>query len=171
LTLLHFPNLDIRVQRIALTFDQVREHNLPTTPFEKNREARQGLERALGARADRNRCAGRIAPGHFAEQAMEKAIGDAQTDLSTAVEDVLARMRPELDRVREQQSQTLQELHRRYELVQQELSEISLPEIDIPEPEIDKDCQPEPLFTTADDFIAATRKLIASKALEDEDDC
>jgi hypothetical protein len=30
--------------------------------------------------------------------------------------------------------------------------------------------QPEPLFTTEDDFVAATRKLIAYRALVDDDD-
>jgi hypothetical protein len=46
-----------------------------------------------------------------------------------------------------------------------------LPDLDdeilAPEAEIAEDDQPEPLFTTDDDFVAATEKLIASKNLED----
>jgi hypothetical protein len=35
-----------------------------------------------------------------------------------------------------------------------------------PEPEIDEAEQPEPLFTTDDDFVTATQKLLAEKAYE-----
>jgi hypothetical protein len=45
-----------------------------------------------------------------------------------------------------------------------------LPELDVPEPEIDEERLPEPLFKTDDDFVTATRKLIADKALEDVDE-
>jgi hypothetical protein len=221
LKLLHFPTLDVQVHRVALTIEQVREHNLPASPLKKTekRAARwkehwgheqteidalaalrpdilQNIamtvislfyDRDLSRRvedardqylAEANRRL-REHPGYerlrLAIQETDRltvnAISGAQKDLSTAIEAVLAQMRPELDRVREQQSQTLQELRGRYDLIRQELSAISLPEIDIPEPEIDEGGQPEPLFTTADDFITATRRLIASKALEDDDDC
>jgi hypothetical protein len=41
----------------------------------------------------------------------------------------------------------------------------------IPAPEVQiKATAPAPLFTTEDDFVTATRKLIASRALEDSED-
>jgi hypothetical protein len=40
-------------------------------------------------------------------------------------------------------------------------------EIAAPEAEIPEDDQPEPLFTTDDDFVEATLRLIASKNLDD----
>jgi hypothetical protein len=105
------------------------------------------------------------------DRAMSEASNDVEKDLSAAVDEVLARMRPDLDRVREHQAQMLEELRARYDPIQAELAEIDLPEISVPEPEIDKGSQPKPLFTTDDDFVAGTRKLIADKALEDDDDC
>jgi len=47
------------------------------------------------------------------------------------------------------------------------LADLEPPAIELPEPEI-HEMAPEPLFTTTDDFVTATRKLKARKALDDE---
>jgi hypothetical protein len=47
----------------------------------------------------------------------------------------------------------------------------SIGEVVIPPPEVQiTAASPAPLFTTKDDFVTATRKLIASRALEDSED-
>jgi hypothetical protein len=40
-------------------------------------------------------------------------------------------------------------------------------DIEAPEAEIDEDDQPEPLFSTDDDYVEATERLVASKNHED----
>jgi hypothetical protein len=48
--------------------------------------------------------------------------------------------------------------------------EIGIEPVEIPLPELKIDAAaPPPLFTTDDDFVTATRKLITSKALDDAD--
>jgi DNA topoisomerase VI subunit B len=216
LKLLHFPTLDLKLQRVALTIEQVREHNLPASPLKKTEKRaprwkehwgheQTEIDALAALRPDvlRNIATTAILPFYDGDlnrrvnnardqyvdevsrrlrehsgyeelrlaieetdQAMVNAVNGVQEDLSTAVEEVVARMRPELDRVHEQQSQTMRELHKSYDLIRQKFSEIRLPEIDIPKPEIDEDRQPVPVFTTADDFVTASLKLIAEKKYE-----
>ena len=106
--------------------------------------------------------------------ATNAAIGNAvrgpEQRLSEAIRQVLSGMQPELQRAHEQVALAFQEFQTRHEQIRRELDEIELPAIELPEPEIDKGSQPVPLFTTDDDFVTATRKLVADKALDDTPD-
>lgn len=180
---LRYDDLDVRLIRSALTRQQAEEYDLPSTPL-KETEKRGTRWRAATGREQteldamialhpgvlrriareaiapffddtlKERCAEAVQEWRDeAQQQLEASPGYPQacSIISDARERLAADMRAynaELDRAR---------------ALLPDLDD----EIEAPEAEIDEDDQPEPLFTTDDDFVEATGKLIASKNLED----
>ena len=100
--------------------------------------------------------------------AIANAVRGPEQNLSEAIGRALNGMRPELQHAHEQVAREVQAFRTRHEQIRRELDKIELPAIGLPEPEIDKGSQPVPLFTTDDDFVTASRKLVADKALDEE---
>jgi hypothetical protein len=177
-----FPELEIKLHAVALTLDQVRANDLPSTPLKESerradkwretmgheqteidalaalrpeilqRIARAAVtpffdfglnERAVTAQAAWRRQADRLLHGHPAYPLVCARIGWA------------------LDGIKSAHAQLLAAQAKAVEL------QIALPPVEAVEPEIDEP-PPEPLFTTEDDFIDATRKLVAYKKLDGE---
>src|SRR5262249_32926914 len=103
-----------------------------------------------------------------AETDIDDALWSVRAELEDEIKDLLVLKKQDLERAHEQSARVMEALHRLYEQARKEISDIELPEINIPEPEIDTEAQPEPLFTTNDDFVTASRKLIGDKALDEE---
>jgi hypothetical protein len=188
---LRHPDLQIELHRVALTLEQVRALNLPSTPLKatekraKKWRAAMGHEQTeidalLALRPDEmrriahealrpfcdftldQRCyaaldewrteAGKRLAEHPARAAGEKRIRTAYTAVQKA-----------MSRLKRAQGQAVAALQK---------GKAGIGSIEVPAPAVDiKTKPPTPLFTTDDNFVTATRRLIASKALElDEDE-
>ena len=106
-----------------------------------------------------------------AHEAMEDATSGARKRLSRMMRKVVAHMKPDLQHAHEETACRIPGIARNATTAfGRRLSKIELPEIAVPEPEIDEEGRPDPLFTTAaTNFVTATRKLVADKALEDDE--
>jgi hypothetical protein len=178
-----FPDIDVEVHRVALTLEQVRQYNLPSSVIKETEkrkgrwlarwnheqteiDALLGLHRGVVERLARDavkpfydatlyrRC--QDVTDSWKEQAQSELIGEP--GYRTACEVVRQAYRQIVAAVAEYRKQ-------------REEARSHLPnwteEIEPPEPAIDYDAQPEPLFTTEDDFVTASVKLKADRNLED----
>jgi hypothetical protein len=181
--------LTVEVHIAALTREQAEQYNLPSTPLkptELRRDAwRQKFGReqteldaliALHPGALRQIARDAVAP-FFDDTLLGRSI-DAQTEWQNLAREELEQtkgyqaasviIRAAWNRV----SKALDDYHSQLGKAQQLLPTITT-EVDLPEAEIDYANQPEPLFTTDDDWVEATESLIAHKRyadVEDEDE-
>jgi Histidine kinase-, DNA gyrase B-, and HSP90-like ATPase len=185
-TLLH-PDLQIEVHRVALTLEQVRELALPSTPL-KSTEKRAGKWRErMGHEQTEIDALAALQPNELRRIALEAVAPffDFMLDqrCDAAFEEWRAQAQKQLadhpDRGQAEQSiwaavEDVKEVIAALERAQadalarlQEGDAGILPTL-IPRPEVEIEAEPQaPLFTTDDNFVTATRKLIASKALDE----
>jgi hypothetical protein len=184
-TLLH-PDLHIEVHRIALTLAQVRRLGLPSTPLKATEKRAPKWRDKMGHEQTEIDALAVLRPGELDRIAREAlapfydfklaqrchtefrkwhseaakrladhpARADAEKKIRAAFKGV-ERASATLNRAR---GAALEELR----------GAVGSAEFTMPEVQIEASAPP-PLFTTDDDFITATRKLIASKALDDEE--
>jgi hypothetical protein len=183
---LRFPDLDCRLYPVAMTYEQVIRLELPSTPLkegdkrtdrwraawnheqteidalaalnpdELTRIAMAAVgpffdptlaERSAAAKRQGNRIGAELLAAHPQYADARQRISDALADLEQAADD----------------------LEKQQEAAIEAFSDIELPDIEAPEPRLEGE-QPEPLYDSNDDFVTATEKLKAHKALyEDED--
>jgi hypothetical protein len=179
---LRFHSLDIKLFPVALTLAQAIDYNLPSTPLKEGDtkgakwRARYGREQteldallALHPGELQNIAYDAVAPFWDAtlrdrcRQAAEAWQQQAQAKLEAgegyqAACDILRQAHATLTSAiaaygasREQASQLLPDIDR---------------EIEAPDPEFDDDSEEDPLFSSDDDFVEATEKFLARKALE-----
>ena len=182
--LLH-PSLDIQVRRAALTAEQARELELPTTPLKETEQRAANWKAKTGREQTELDALIALHPGELRRLALEA--------IEPFYDDTLAR------RCHEAAKQWLEEAnarlagHRKYApfaerlkvardaLVEsarvcselkrkahKALSKVKPPEIEVPEAEPPDHEAGNPLFTSEDDFVTATLHLKAQRALEDE---
>jgi hypothetical protein len=193
----HYPNLKVQLHRVALTIEQVRELNLPSTPLKpKEKRAIKWREKmgheqteidALAAlRPDllrqitlealkpffdfglARRCADTAKEwwdeaqkkfdAHPERPEIEASIRTARADVEAAAE-ALKTTAEALEKVQADAVTRLQQ------------GEAGIGSTVIRAPEVQIEAKPPPpLFSTDDDFVTATLKLIANKALDDGDE-
>jgi hypothetical protein len=174
-----YPALQIEVHAVALTIDQVRDLDLPSTPLKETEHradkwrAKYGHEQteidALSAlRPEVLRPIARDAIAPFFDPTLGSRTFEAESQWRDAAEkqlhadtgyiaakaeitDLLRTLNGVADQIKEAQD--------RIELL------VDLPPIDLPEPEITAKA-PASLFTTVDDYVDATRRMISAKRLE-----
>jgi hypothetical protein len=189
---LRYPNLDVQVHNVALTHEQVREFNLPSTPL-KEKERRAAAWRAkwghdqteidalAALRPDLLEQIARDALRPFYDQTLMDRIAAANTlppeatvwfealpeytDAVTALTERHSLAETAAEAVNDEKEYQFQMLQ---EAVGDAADAPKLPFVEI-EPAITAKA-PEPLFSTADDFVDASRKLVARKRLIDQDD-
>jgi hypothetical protein len=179
-----YPELNIQVHHVALTIQQVRELQLPSTPLKDTEKradrwrARWGHEQteidALAAlRSDDLSEIAYKAIEPFFDLSLASRSRQASSDWHREAQQILE-SHPEY----QTRSQAIQEA---FDAVKDAVEELktaqadavtafnriatTLPRIVAPEIELDPNV-PEPIFTTTDDFATASRRLIARKALE-----
>jgi hypothetical protein len=184
-----YPKLQIEVHRVALTLDQVRQFGLPSTPLKQTekrasrwREIMQHEQTEIDALAalrpaDLQRIA-RAAAEPFYDFSLDArcaAASDAwlaEAEASTADHPTLAAMQDKIAGARAVVEAAVDTLHGIQDDAQAELkAQLGIDDTSIPTPvaRIEGTAAP-PLFTTADDFAAASLKLIAEKKYEGEDE-
>jgi hypothetical protein len=181
-----FPYLDFCCYRAALTPEQVREYDLPSSPIEKGTEKkrqawidamgceqteidaiatlrpdllRQIAEEWIGRFYDRT-LADRVNAAAFEWERQAQQVIDAGIDRATidsaAVE--LAAKCDEVQRV----------IAERIDSLIESADQIELPELpEIPEAEIDFEAQPMPLINSEWDWVDQTQRLKASRNYDD----
>jgi hypothetical protein len=186
---LRHSSLEIEVHRVAMTLDQVRSLGLPSTPLKATEKRADKWRARMGHEQTEIDALAALQPGELQRIAYEalRPFYDFTLDerCKAALEEWQSPAQQKLDahpawpEIREsvEKAQAAVEaaaaaLHQAQQEAMARLEEgeagISQTEIPLPEIQIEATA-PAPLFTTDDDFITATRKLIASKALDDGD--
>jgi hypothetical protein len=185
LRFLKYPDLDVQVHHVALTLEQVIQHNLPSTPL-KDTELRASRWRQVMGREQTEIDALAALRPEILRQIVDDALVPFR-DVTLAL-----RARQERARCRQEAEELLQK-HPDYEghcaairAAHEELSEaarrlqdcqaaalrelepsLALPDPSPIEPEIEVS-PPLPLFDSEDDYVTATRRLIDHKKLNGE---
>lgn len=182
---LRFPELDVTLYPVALTFKQVTRLDLPSTPLKETEKradkwrAKWGHEQteidALAALnpAELTRIA-RAAVAPFFDPTLIRRTAELRDHARNIAEQTLA-AHPRYEAARDAISNAMNNLEAAADqlaAVQAEavddlgLDDIELPDLpEVPQPEISAEA-PAPLFTTDDDYPTATLRLKAHKALD-----
>jgi hypothetical protein len=191
---LYYPELEIAVYPVALNLEQVREYGLPSSPLKDSERRgdrwreRMGHEQTeidamIALYPDELTEIARIAIQPFYDptlagrclqaesQWQEEA--DAIYRAHPAYPDALRRVQIALDALRNSSRGSAQDAVAAFEAIQEEVGQdlarnIELPAVVLPEPNYDPSRAPEPLFSTSDDYVTATRKLVNHKSLDEE---
>jgi hypothetical protein len=189
---LQYPDLDIKLYRIALTVDQAREWDLPDKPIPpKEKRAAAWRERfgreqteidaAIELAPDRLRDAIFEAIRPFYDDTLDDRVAAAERDWQEQA-DVLRHGHPEYETCRKRIEETFSRLQlaaaalKAEQDLAAEILKNALPEPpELPEA-APSESPPAALFDSATDFVTASLRLIADKKLsgadeaEDEDD-
>ena len=181
---LHYPGLKLQLHSVALTLEQVRRLDLPSTPL-KESERRADKWRAVmhheqteidalaALRPDALRQIAEESIRPFYDPTLSRRTREAQSRWEDEAQERL-REHPayaeEYDLIataHEELTTAADELRSAQDRARSLLDEVEPPPVELPEPEIDVEA-PAPLFTTRDDYVTATLRLKAHKALEQE---
>jgi len=175
-----FPRLKFEVVPVALTPEQVRELGLPSTPLkEKEKRASRWVEEfgiqqteidaLLVLRPDALREMVEDAFAPYYDDTLEDRVETAKTAwMEQAQQAINAQINPAtLAAVREEATTKLSELRSAIADLNEQLdlatNGLDLPEIEVPQPEIDEDAERQALVSLKDNWVTATRALIARK--------
>lgn len=186
---LRYPNLTVDVHRVAMTLDQVRSLGLPSTPLKATEKRADKWRARMGHEQTEIDALAALQPDELRRIAYETLEPFYDFTLDDRCEGALSKWQsearkklhahpawPEIKASVETAQANLEAAAAALHQLQQEAKarleegEGGISEIEIPLPEVQIETPaPAPLFTTDDDFITATRKLIASKALAPEE--
>jgi hypothetical protein len=177
-----YPELRIEVHRVALTLDQVRQFDLPSTPLKETekrasrwRDLMQHEQTEIDALAalrpaDLQQIAlGAVEPFYdFTLDGRSTASGEAwRTEVEARIADhpALATMRDNIADAHATVEAAIDTLHQVQSDGYAEIKEqLDIEDVSIAAPEAQIEATaPVPVFTTADDFAIASLKLIAEK--------
>jgi hypothetical protein len=185
-----FPDFQFEVVPVALTVEQVRQLNLPSTPLKETEKRADKWRAAFGVeqteidalatlRPDELRRIVTAAIAPYFDRTLAARVAAAKQDW---LAEAGARLVRQIDgallaRLREQAATRLSELRDEIDRLNDQLQlaagdDISLPVIDVPEPENDRATLRRAsrlaLVSFSDDWITATRALIKRKAYAQE---
>jgi hypothetical protein len=180
--LLH-PQLVIQLHAVALTLEQVRRLQLPSTPL-KDSERRADrwrlvmgheqteIDALIALNPDALREIAQEAVGPFYDPTLDRRTRRAASDWLQQASRLLeahptyAQARVQIESALERVRKAVDQLHAIQDTTRNMLeSDIEPPAIAVPEP-LSLFPAPEPLFSTQQDYYTASRKLISHKALE-----
>jgi hypothetical protein len=178
---LHYPNLDVRLYQVAMTLEQVRDLNLPSTPLKETEKRADKWRAAMGHEqteidamvelhpaALRDAVYEAIAP--FYDDGLKDRVHAVETVWRERADEVLQshpsykgasqRIKAAWGRVKSATT----ELHHEPQNLADILRENVPPPPDLPKAE--PECEaPAPLFHSQVDFVTASRQLIRRKRL------
>ena len=183
-----FPDLEFEIRPIALTGEQVRTLDLPSTPLketekraDKWREYMEWEQTEIDALAtlqpDVLRQIVRDALDPFYDHTLRERVYGAERDWRTAAQAIVDEQldREQIGMLREAAERQIEEMRERLAEIEMTVRtatedlNVDLPEAEIPEPEIDESLQGEPLLSSAWSWAEQTRALISRKSYADED--
>jgi hypothetical protein len=180
-----FHDLNIRVYRVALTFDHVNEYDLPSTTMKKGeRRATKWMDVWGGKEQTEIDALAALQPDiltdiaedailKFYDSTLAERVADAQREwLDEAnarlrehpeyanVTQAVGKAEAEANEIIERANAEPAELRDRLEAeLDDKLDDVEPPEVVIPEAEVDESEQPEPWFDSTEDFLTATQRL------------
>jgi hypothetical protein len=174
-----YPDLEFEVHRVALTPNQVREHDLPSTPLKDTEKRGDKWRAAMGVeqteidalaslRPDLLREITRNAVAPFFDDTLDQRVFEAQSDWLDEAQAVVdqATDQAHLDRLRSEAESKLAELAEQIEAINNALQlnvhGFDLPAIEVPEAE-PGGVQPLPLLDSSWSFTEQCKALIDSK--------
>jgi hypothetical protein len=180
-----FPRFRFELVPVALTVEQVRQLGLPSTPLKETEKRADRWREAFGVEQTEIDALSTLRPNvlrEIVERAFEPYFDDTLDD---RVEEAKAEWEAEaqsaideqvdaesLAALREEAAERLAELEDAIVSINERLrlsaDRFTLPDIDIPEPEIETEANRQALLSFEDDWIAATRALIARKRYGNE---
>jgi hypothetical protein len=181
-----FPNLRFEVVPAALTVDQVSELDLPSTPLKETERRASRWREAFGVEQTEIDALATLRPDDLREivdrafdpyfdRTLEARVRDAKQQWLTAAEVAMSEQIDDdvLSSLRNQAAGRLDELREAIDRINEQLQpttdDITLPEIEVPEPETDDDAPRQALVSLDQDWVEATRALIARKSYGAED--
>jgi DNA topoisomerase VI subunit B len=186
---LRYPELQIVLHRVALTRAQVDEFNLPSTPLKITEKRRRKWLDAFGHEQTEIDALAALRPDDLYQIAINavqpffdftlaarcrEAIDSWHKEAEAKIANHPARTAPHkrIATAHAKVKAAVATLHRiqgnAYRALRDQLG-IANVEIPAPEAQIEVPA-PTPLFTTSDDFVTASRKLIGEKKYEDEEE-
>jgi hypothetical protein len=189
-----YSDLAAQIHPVAMSLAQVRLYGLPSTPLKETEKRGDRWRTVMGCEQtevdamialhpDELRAIARDAVRPFYDRTLERRTDDAQAQWEQeaaarmqahpAYQEALSKLSAAIDALREASPAGLRDASTEFETTQLEVAglletSVELPEIVLPEPEIDTSSVPRPLFTTDDDYVTATRRLIDHKKLNGE---
>jgi hypothetical protein len=178
-----FPQLRFEVVPVALTVDQVRELGLPSTPLKETEKRADRWRDAFGVEQTEIDALATLQPGvltEIVERAfdpyfdctLEDRVHEAEEEWLRQAEEAIAEQidAEHLAALREEAGEKLAELKDAIDSINEQLrlvgDHFTLPPIEVPQPEADEDVVRQALVSFDDNWVVATRALIARKAYE-----
>jgi hypothetical protein len=186
-----YPDLQIDVRRVAITLEHVRQYDLPSTPLKATEKRKSRWRQVMGHEQTEIDALAALRPDDLREIALAAVAPfydftlAARCDAAAEAWRVEARkkldhpdvavMQDKLSVAYDLVNKTISALHAVQSDTYGELKrKLGIADASIPAPEVQIEATaPAPMFTTADDFATASRKLIAEKKYElaeDEDE-
>lgn len=179
---LKYPDLQTEVHAVALTLEQVRDLDLPSTPLKEGEARADAWRAAMGHEQTEIDALLALHPGTVAslarkavrpfwDETLQQRANAVRQGLVSAAQDRL-RGHPdyaatvlEIEAALENATVAVDAFHQAQAAARDILEEIELPDLKAPEAELGGN-PPLPLFTTDDDFVTASQRLISHKALD-----
>ena len=175
-----FPKLRFEVVPVALSVDQVRELGLPSTPLKETEKRADRWREAFGVEQTEIDALATLRPDVLREilecafdpyfdHTLQRRVALAEDEWRQRADEALREHidQEHLEALRAEAADRLSELDSAIadinERLQLAADDFDLPEIDVPEPEVDEDAARQALVSFDDDWVAATRRLIARK--------
>jgi hypothetical protein len=174
LKVLHFPDLEFEVHRVALTPNQVREYDLPSTPLKGTEKRGDAWQSAMGVEQTEIDALASLRPD-LLESITDDAI-EPFYDFDLRHRVTLARLQwlqhtinqDHLDRLRTEAQAKLGELREQIDTINDELRidvrDMDLPPIVVPTADLTDKTHPLPLLDSSWSFTEQCKRLIDSKA-------
>jgi hypothetical protein len=178
---LFFPKLRFEVVPAALSVEQVRELGLPSTPLKEGEKRADRWREAFGVEQTEIDALATLRPNvlrEIIERAFDpywdytlvRRVSEAKTEWDRRAEEALGEQidQNHLEALRAEAAGRLAELDDAISDINERLQlaaadRFSLPRIIVPKPEIDEGPTRQALVSFDDDWVAATRALIARK--------
>jgi hypothetical protein len=178
-----FPDLRFELVPVALTVDQVRELDLPSTPLKETERRADRWREAFGVEQTEIDALATLQPNvlreivehafnPYVDRGLKARVAQAETEwLRQANEAIAEQVDPViLAQLRQDAGRRLTELESVFEDINEQLrlaaDDFTLPPIEVPKPELGTDTIRRALITFDQDWVEATRALIRRKAYE-----
>jgi hypothetical protein len=171
------------VVRVALTAEQVRAEQLPSTPLKATEKRASRWREAFGI--DQTEIDALTTPNKrsvlqrllrrafrpYIDPTLNRRVADAKAEWDAAAQEAIAQQidTEHLARIRDEASIRLEELREQIEQINAQLDLVAdehftLPPIEVPEPEVELDPSRQALVSFDDDWVSASQALIKHKA-------
>jgi hypothetical protein len=176
-----FPKLKFEIVPIALTVEQVGELGLPSTPLKESEKRANRWRQSFGVEQTEIDALATLRPNvlrqiiesafePYYDTSLEDRVDEARTDWMVQAQaaideqvdpEVVAVLRAEATEQLSEVQSIIADLNDRFRLA---ADRFTLPAIEVPQPELDEDVERQALVSFKDNWVTATRALIARKS-------